>query len=184
MHDSTLNQMLVQHAAGGDELAWADIVRSFTPLLVAVCRQYRLSNMDADDVAGRVWMHLVTSISRLREPAALPGWLQTTTRRECQAVLRRRDDTPLDDREIGGSTVSCDARLLAEEQWVALREAIDGLCPRDQALLAMLFSDPPTSYLTISETLRIPVGAIGPTRKRILTRLRRAEVWRHYKPTL
>jgi len=178
--------ILVRHAARGDESAWSDIVRSYSPLLSAVCRRHGLSGVDADDVGGRVWLHLLTHISRIREPAALPGWLQTTTRRECQAELRRRGrHTPLDEQELADPTgPSADSRLLASERRVALQCAIAGLALADQRLLALLFSDPPTPYAEIGRILDLPVGAIGPTRQRILKRLRDAHVWRYYRPTV
>ncbi|HEV7647036.1 MAG TPA: sigma-70 family RNA polymerase sigma factor [Actinophytocola sp.] len=186
MGDSNAMGTLVRHAVRGDESAWSDIVRSYTPLLSAVCRRHGLSGVDADDVGGRVWLHLLTNISRLREPAALPGWLQTTTRRECQAVLRDRGrHTPLAEWAVADPTgPSADSRLLAAERRIALERAIAGLCTADRRLLALLFSDPPTPYAEISRTLGLPVGAIGPTRQRILKRLRQAHVWRCYRPTV
>jgi RNA polymerase sigma factor (sigma-70 family) len=185
MGDSTTTGTLVRHAAMGDEVAWADIVRSYTPLLASVCRRFGLSGMDADDIGARVWLHLLANISRIRDPAALPGWLRTTARRECQAVLRKkRVETLFVDERTAGLAAPSDTRLLDEEQWFALRAAIDSLGESDQALLSLLFSDPPTPYAEISARLDIPVGAIGPTRQRIMTRLRRAHVWRNYSPTL
>ncbi|GAB1516796.1 RNA polymerase sigma factor [Actinophytocola sp. KF-1] len=187
MDDTTAIGTLVGCAAEGDESAWGDIVRSYTPLLSAVCRRHGLSRVDADDVGGRVWLHLLINISRLREPAALPGWLRTTTRRECQAVLRHRGQqphAPLDDHEpadVAGQSV--DARLLAAERRMALETAVAGLSAADRRLLALLFSDPPTPYAEISRRLGMPVGAIGPTRQRILKRLRQAHVLRYYRPT-
>jgi RNA polymerase sigma factor (sigma-70 family) len=177
--------ILVRHASRGDETAWSDIVRCYTPLLSAVCRRHGLSGVDADDVGGRVWMHLLTNISRIREPAALPGWLQTTTRRECQAELRRRGrHTQLDDQGFADVTgPSADSGLLAAERRRALERAIAALSDSDQRLLALLFSDPPTPYAEIGRVLDLPVGAIGPTRQRILKRLRGAHVLRYYRPT-
>ncbi len=176
---------LVRHAAMGDEAAWSDIVRSYTPLLFSVCRGFGLSGMDADDVGSRVWLHLLANIARLRDPAALPGWLRTTAKRECQATLRKKRVHTLLVEECAADTVGpSDARLLAEEQRVALRAAVDGLDESDRRLLSLLFSDPPTPYAAISATLDIPVGAIGPTRQRILRRLRGSRVWRTYNPTL
>lgn len=185
MQDSTAIRVLVHHAMSGDEVAWRDIVRSYAPLLASVCRRYGLSGMDSDDIAGRVWMHLVIHIGRLREPAALPGWLKTTTRRECRDMLRRkRADFPVGSLDLADTPVAADTRLLAEEQWRLLRQAIGGLTGTERKLLALLFSDPPTPYVEISAELGMSVGAIGPTRQRILKRLRRAHVWHGYRPTL
>ena len=41
-------------------------------------------------------------------------------------------------------------------------------------LITMLFADPPPSYAEISASLAVPVGSIGPTRCRLLDKLRRA----------
>jgi DNA-directed RNA polymerase specialized sigma24 family protein len=38
----------------------------------------------------------------------------------------------------------------------------------------MLFAAPPPSYAEISASLAVPVGSIGPTRCRLLDKLRRA----------
>jgi len=43
---------------------------------------------DAQDAAQTVWLNLVGHLDSLRDPAALPGWLATTTRRECGRILR------------------------------------------------------------------------------------------------
>jgi len=55
----------------------------------------------------------------------------------------------------------------------ALREAFQDLPPSGQRLLHLLFEDPPLPYAEISARLGIPVGSIGPTRRRCLDKLRR-----------
>ena len=57
--------------------------------MYTICTRYRLSNHDIEDVGQNVWLLLVEQLGRLREPAALPGWLATTTIRECLRVMRR-----------------------------------------------------------------------------------------------
>jgi RNA polymerase sigma factor (sigma-70 family) len=185
MRDAISTQFLVHRAALGDGSAWNEIVRLYTPLVRSVCWRFGLSGMDAEDVGSTVWMRLLSGITCLREPAALPGWLRTTTRRECQTLLRGRDrDAPPPDGEIADPhTTPSDARLLAEEQMRALHTAVVNLSESDRRLLGLLFSDPPTSYAEISLALGMPVGAIGPTRQRVLNRLRRQQVWRVYELT-
>lgn len=185
MRDAMTIGILVGHASQGDESAWSTIVRSYTPLVRSICGRYGLSAADRDDVAGRVWMHLLIDIGRIREPAALPGWLRTTTRRECQAVVwRMTRDVPFEEDEVLHPTLPpADAGVLAEEQRIVLHEAISSLTEQERVLLALLFSDPPTSYEEISATLGMKRGSIGPTRQRILLRLRKAEVWGVYEPT-
>src|SRR5271156_894846 len=86
---------LVTRARNGDKQAWDALVERYAPLIWSICRRHRLDHADADDVGQSVWLHLVEQLDRIRDPAALPGWLATTTRRECSRALRaaRAPDT-------------------------------------------------------------------------------------------
>jgi RNA polymerase sigma factor (sigma-70 family) len=147
-----------------------------------VCRRYGIVGADADDVGGNVWLRLVANLTTIREPEALPGWLKTTTQRECLTLLRdKRRQIPRDqERATNETEPGVDASLLAKERRNAVRnavrEAVAQLRERDQELLLMLFSDPPVPYAEISAVLNMPVGAIGPTRQRCLARVRRIPV--------
>ena len=69
--------------------------------------------------------------------------------------------------------VLADDELLRAERHAALLEALAGLPPPCQRLIALLAEDPPLPYAQISARLGIPVGSIGPTRRRCLAKLRR-----------
>jgi RNA polymerase sigma factor (sigma-70 family) len=171
---------LVTRAAGGDPGAWNEIVERYAPLVWSICTRFQLGNSDREDVAQNVWLLLVEQLGRLREPAALPGWLATTTHRECLRVVTaarkserggtRQEDALL---QFADDTVIEEEILMAERN-AALRAAFAELPPRCQQLLAMLLSDPPHSYAAISATLDIPIGSIGPQRARCLERMRRS----------
>jgi RNA polymerase sigma factor (sigma-70 family) len=170
---------LVMRARNGDQQAWDALVERYAPLIWSICRRYRLGNADAEDVNQSVWLTLVDQLAALREPAALPGWLATTTQRECGRVLRaaRKPQTGwyvLDAEDISDEqAVTAEEELLQAERQAALREAFTYLSPSCQQLIAMLIQDPPVPYVQISAELGIPVGSIGPTRRRCLARLRR-----------
>jgi len=144
-----------------------------------ICTRYRLSNHDIEDVGQNVWLLLVEQLGKLREPAALPGWLATTTARECLRVVTavhksERLGTGLDDSVLFVDDAVIDEEILMAERNAALRAAFAELPPRCQQLLSMLISDPPRSYAEIHAELGIPVGSIGPQRARCLDRLRRS----------
>jgi RNA polymerase sigma factor (sigma-70 family) len=170
---------LVTSARNGDKQAWDELFERYAPLIWSICRRYRLSQMDADDVGQNVWLQLVGHLAAIRDPAALPGWLATTTRRECCRVLHRtrQQQTPdhwPDDAAIADTmTGTVESELLRAERSAALREALTQLPPDSRRLIALLIQDPPVPYAEISVKLGIPVGSIGPHRARCLQKLRR-----------
>jgi RNA polymerase sigma factor (sigma-70 family) len=166
--------ILLEKATQGVESAWQEIFNRYAPLVYTVCRRHGIFGTDAEDVNGSVWLRLVASVIRIREPEALPSWLKTTARRECLKMLRdRQRQIPAGTEFVIETESDTDACLLAEESRNIVRAAFSTLPQRDRALLTMLFSDPPATYTEISSRLGIPVGAIGPTRQRCLTRARR-----------
>ena len=86
---------LVTRAAGADERAWNELVDRYAPLVWSICVRYQLGGADIEDVGQTVWLGLVEQLAneKLREPAALPGWLATTTQRECLRVAGRAAST-------------------------------------------------------------------------------------------
>ena len=179
MRDDPLVIDMVNRAATGDQSAWNRIVERYSPLVWSICVRYRLDRQDSDDVGQSVWLLLVERIGMLREPAALPGWLATTTQRECLRVLRtsrRHDHAELPDEQLSPDldAVVVEEELLAAERDAAVRAAFAELPRSCRELLAMLTGDQPHSYEDISATLGMRVGSIGPMRARCLDRLRQS----------
>lgn len=170
---------LVTRARRGDPRAWDLLVERYAALIWSICRRHRVAWPDADDVGQSVWLRLVDQLDAIRVPAALPGWLVTTTRRECLRVARRppgqADDwSALDVEDVPDhQAVQADQELLTAERQAALRAALADLPPSSRRLIALLAQDPPLPYTEISARLGIPVGSIGPSRRRCLDRLRR-----------
>jgi DNA-directed RNA polymerase specialized sigma24 family protein len=69
---------------------------------------------------------------------------------------------------------SIDAGLLEAERDKEPVVRIPGAPARDQALLRMLVADRQPSYEHIGDSVGMPIGSIGPTRRRALDRLRGA----------
>jgi RNA polymerase sigma factor (sigma-70 family) len=179
MRDDPTVVALVTRAAGDDPTAWDEIVERYAPLVWSICARFQLSKSDREDVGQNVWLLLVEQLGKLREPAALPGWLATTTYRECLRMVTaarktERLGTGLDDALQFVDYTMIDEEILMAERNAALQAAFAELSPRCQRLLAMLTSDPPSSYAEISATLQIPVGSIGPQRARCLDRMRKS----------
>jgi RNA polymerase sigma factor (sigma-70 family) len=170
---------LVAGARRGQRGAWDDLIKQFRPLVLAVAYSYRLSGRDVEDVDQTVWLRLVENIERIREPRALPKWLVTTARNESLRVARSHRRTvlvdPLQDPahqlevdQIG----EVDENLLRRELSEAVRRGLVELPAAQRELLTLLTGERSLSYREISRILAMPVGSIGPTRARSLTRLR------------
>lgn len=177
MRDDPSVILLVTRARAGDRQAWNALVERYAPLVWSICRRYGLGGADASDAGQNVWLRLVDQLDKIRDPAALAGWLATTTGRECIRVLRARSSQTavlvLDAENIPGEQIDiADQDLLIAERHAALREAFTDLPPRCQRLIAMLIEGPPVPYAKISAQLGIPIGSIGPTRSRCLDKLR------------
>jgi RNA polymerase sigma factor (sigma-70 family) len=180
MRDDPSVVALVDRASGGDQDAWNQLVDRYAPLVWSICLRYRLDRHDIDEVGQSVWLLLVEKIGSLRDPAALPGWLATTSQRECIRMLRsvRRADhaelPPEDQLPSDPDATPIEDMILAAERDAALRTAFAELPGGCRELLSLLMDDPPTRYAEISAALGMAVGSIGPTRTRCLDRLRRS----------
>jgi RNA polymerase sigma factor (sigma-70 family) len=167
---------LVARAADGDQIAWNALVAKYGPTVWATTRAHRLSAADAADVFQTSWMRLVESLDRIQDPTRVGAWLATTARHECLQVIRCAARLIPSSDELPDPTNAAPPpieRLINEQDAAAVDAALKRLRPRDSSLLRMLAAEPAPSYKEIGLTLGMPVGSIGPTRERALTRLRR-----------
>ena len=175
---------LVAAARRGDNAAWTRLIERFDCMLRGIARSYRLCAADVDDVVQATWTRLYQHIGALREPAAIAGWLATTTRRESLRMLQvHMRERPSDNLELGEGTEQDrpDTELLACEDRVVLARALAALPERQRQLMMLLACEPDADYRQISAKLAMPIGSIGPIRARSLARLERhPELRRHH----
>jgi RNA polymerase sigma factor (sigma-70 family) len=169
---------LVIRARDGDRQAWNALVDRYGPLIWAICQRYRLDQADAEDVGQRVWLRLLDQLEKIRDRAALAGWLATTAQQECIKVMRIRPPQPAGYAPDAGDVPddqsgTAEQELLAAERDAALREALARLPASCQQLITLLCADPSLPYTEISTRLGIAAGNIGPYRGRCLEKLRR-----------
>ena len=180
--DESLSDVVELDRRGEDE-AWRTLIDRYRPIIGAVGRGYRLPGNDVDDLVQIVCLRLFENLGRIRMPQALPAWIVTTARRECLRLVRRRGQLiPVDSvAELEGhETRAVDADLLRAELAQALRAGLTELTRTQRDLLLLLADDRPYSYQEIGRLLAMPIGSIGPTRARGLTRLRRSPAVARY----
>jgi RNA polymerase sigma factor (sigma-70 family) len=167
---------VVRAAVAGDGRAVASLVARFDRPLRSIARSYGLGPWDTDDVIQNTWMQFLEHGRKLREPAAVSGWLTTTARRHCLRALQSHVREHLsEDPAVGeaGHDGQLDAEMLAVERRSALTDSLGQLTARQRELMTLLLDEPDLSYEEVGRRLGLPIGSIGPTRARSLTRLRR-----------
>ena len=167
---------LVRRACAHDPEAWQEIVRRYRGMVGKVARSYRLSDADTADVMQNTWLRAFERLETVREPDRLSGWLATTARRECLAVLRRTSrEVPdgLFEAEVSPNATCPEAVVLSRETRGMVQQAVEQLPQRRRVLVRALFADDDVHYADISQALDLPPGSIGPTRGRVLRSLRR-----------
>jgi len=159
----------------GDTHRMDELVHLLTPILWHTARAQGLESALAQDVVQTAWLRLVEATERIGDPQAVMGWLITTVRRESWRVAKStgRAAEQLDEELVDPSPDPAAEAVLSERQAV-LWSHFRALTPRCQALLRVIaFADKP-DYAAVSQALGMPMGSIGPTRGRCLTKLREA----------
>lgn len=178
-----LDEALIAACIRGDERAWSQFVDRYGRLVYAVPARMGLPPDACEDILQNVFAIAFGELSRIRDRASIPKWLITVSHRETCRWLRRAREAARGDRY----NLLPEAKDALPEQELARLErrhlvhealerlgGIDGTGDRCRDLITALFLAPSTpNYKEISRRLKIPVGAIGPTRNRCLRKLLR-----------
>lgn len=160
---------VLRHRAG-DRTAMNDLVRTVTPWLFHVCRGYRMSADSAQDVVQTTLLALVQHVHTLRNPDGALSWLSVVARREAlRVVAKEKRVEPVADLTTLDRPVDRDDPQSVVEAGMARATLLRNLArlpDRSRRLLFLLFVADVTSYADIADLLGMPIGSIGPTRRR------------------
>ena len=155
--------------------AWELLVDRYADLIYGIARRSGLDGPAGEDVVQDVLLALLKNLKRLRNRNRLMGWIVRTTRREswramrrARSVREREDAKRRPDQDIAPLPVQA---LEAEERRHMVRQALAALSTKCQRLLDALFLRDAGDYQDLSAELGMPVGSIGPTRKRCLEKM-------------
>ena len=148
-----------------------DLTRQVRPWLFHIARSYRLPHELADDVVQSTMLAALLHIHRLRDPGSGLSWLSVVARREALRVINlERRYICVDDVDslhaVPDSSAGPEEIVLDEVDRAAIRRTIAKLPNRHRVVLEQLIHADQPSYAAISAALKVPVGSIGPTRRR------------------
>jgi RNA polymerase sigma factor (sigma-70 family) len=154
-----------------------DLVRLCEPLVRRQALRHAWRREDVDDVVQEVWMRLLLKADQIRDPQTLIAWLSIVTRRSAAQLGHREArlvPTAISENSPCSSCTEDDAlgHHGRDEVTRGVRMALERLEEQDRRLLLLLHRDDRPGYEDISREVRRPVGSLGPSRRRLLKRLR------------
>ena len=165
-----------QRWQAGESAGLDELVRLMTPVLWHTVRAYGLSQAAAEDAVQNTWLALVRNGHQVAEPAAIGGWLLTTARRTAwRTKSTDGKTTAVEDTQLAAGlppSVAAETSALEELSGSVLWEHVRALDERCQRLLRIVAFDDRPDYAGLAQNLGMPIGSIGPTRRRCLDKLR------------
>lgn len=175
------DERLVRTCLAGDEQAWSALIDKYKNLIYSIPLKYGASREDAADVFQSVCLDLLTELPKLRESAALRGWLMTVTAHRAfhwKRKHQRRGEQELTEVEQDqlGTAGALSPDIMEEvEREQMVRDAVTRLPPRCREIIRLLFyEEPPVAYRDLAQRLGLATGSIGFIRGRCLKNLERA----------
>ena len=176
--DARPEERLVRDCLKGSDEAWSALVDRYQNLVYSIPLKWRITGDDASDIFQSVFFELLSHLSSIRNPKALPMWLIQTASHKCQEFRKQQQRfTSLDEDPEGTELAEPGPnaeRILGEFQRdQTLNRALEGLSPRCRRLVDMLFFESPARpYDAIARDLGTATGSIGFIRGRCLDKLR------------
>lgn len=161
----------------GDQDAWAALVDRHSGLLWRLARSIVNDEGAASDAMQTAWLRCLQNIDRIQEPAAIRGWLATTTRREAIALSKSLiRQQPADPQAWSFDTPTAPAddpgeKSATADQNATVLEALATISERCRELLTLHAHK--VAYEEIAVSMDMAIGSIGPTKARCLEQLRR-----------
>jgi RNA polymerase sigma factor (sigma-70 family) len=155
--------------------SWERFVERYERLVWSVPRRMGFSDADSADIAQATWLLVWRHVKHVRHPKALASWLITTTSREA-ARFGKRDRRREEQEGLSEPPDPSEQPLLPAEEAARLeevqlvRDAIGALDSRCSKLLTETDLRG-AGYKEAAATVGMPVGSVGPTRLRCLTKL-------------
>lgn len=166
----------------GDHRALATLMTLCDAQMRRVARRHVNCAQDAEDAAQTAWLAFARSVDTIVVPGSVGSWLCVTTARAAMTIARKKVPVrPVGSEPPEPPTADDEDVIDLDERRAAVRDAVGRLEEADRELVWLLF-DKELTYEEISERTGRAVGGIGPTRARVIAKLRRDRAIRRCAP--
>jgi RNA polymerase sigma factor (sigma-70 family) len=140
-----------------DRQAWDELVRRWHPRLWRFVVGMLTDRASAEDVLQNVWLRVIRSLVRLRDPEKLSPWLYGIARAAIADRLREQYRRPTEG-EVGEIPDS-DSNLNAVDVADSLRAGLKLLHPADREVVVLYYLEE-RSLEEVAEISNIPPGTV------------------------
>lgn len=176
LDDAQVVASLVRRCAGGDAVAWEEIVQRFNRRIYNICYRFTGSADDAQDLTQEVFIKVYRTLSSYElEKGSFSTWVTTLTRNLLVDHFRKtKQDRATDSLEeptgsegdslslvdhVEDLAPSPDARLLTRETQELVQRALQKLSPElREAVILRDIQD--MDYREIALALKVPEGTV------------------------
>ena len=134
------DERLVAAAASGDEDSFAELVRRYKRMVLAMASRFVRNGHELDDLCQDIFIKVYENLAGFRGDAPFEHWLRRITVHASYDLLRKRKREPLVPLEDVESILEGDAgdSQAAVEAKNVLDWAISGLKPEDRLIITLL----------------------------------------------
>jgi len=169
---------LVRRHFDGDSKALAELTVIFQSLVKAAARRVLHCSSDIDDAVQDTWLSFVRFGDRIADPTRVGAWLWTVALNSARRIQRRQGRCIVADNivELADSIFDDhpdpDQSLQRCERATAVHRAAAEMREQDRRVLNLMMDEHGYDYRQISSISGRPIGSLGPTRDRIIRKLR------------
>ena len=169
---------LVSRHFDGDDKALAELIQIFHSLVRAAARRVLRCSTDVDDAIQDTWLNFVRFGDRIADPTRVGAWLWIVALNSARRIQRRDGRCIVSDNvadlvdAMADEVPDPDLALQRCERVAAVHCAAADMREADQRVLNLMMDERGYDYRQISSISGRPMGSLGPTRDRIIRKLR------------
>jgi RNA polymerase sigma factor (sigma-70 family) len=158
--------------------ALPEVMRLYSTTVRAAARKVLHHSAEVDDVVQETWISFLANGHKINDPRCLGSWLYRVATNAALRLVRKTTRYTLTGDEVfdrvAGDDIDAASAVHADQQRRAVRSAVLGLQAADRELAELLLDPEDLPYKEISLRCGRPMGSLGPTRERLVRKLRSA----------